>query len=43
MSARRTFVDTNVFLRYLTDDVPAQADAVEALRRVQPPAARWSW
>ena len=31
MSARRTFVDTNVFLRYLTDDVPAQADAVEAL------------
>ncbi len=25
------FVDTNVFLRYLTDDVPEQADAAEAL------------
>ena len=24
------FVDANVFLRYLTDDVPEQADAVEA-------------
>jgi predicted nucleic-acid-binding protein len=29
----RVFVDTNLFLRYLTDDVPAQADAVEALLR----------
>jgi len=27
----RIFVDTNVFPRYLTDDVPAQAKAVEAL------------
>lgn len=27
----RIFVDTNVFLRYLTNDVPAQAEAVEAL------------
>jgi predicted nucleic-acid-binding protein len=26
-------VDTNLFLRYLTNDVPAQADAVEALLR----------
>lgn len=30
----RAFVDTNVFLRFLTDDVAAQADAVaELLRR----------
>jgi predicted nucleic acid-binding protein len=29
----RVFVDTNLFLRYLTNDVPAQADAVEALLR----------
>lgn len=27
----RVFADTNLFLRYLTNDVPAQADAVEAL------------
>jgi predicted nucleic-acid-binding protein len=27
------FVDTNVLLRYLLDDVPEQADAVEALLR----------
>ncbi|MEW5960680.1 MAG: PIN domain-containing protein [Chloroflexota bacterium] len=27
------FVDTNLFLRYLTNDVPAQADAVETLLR----------
>lgn len=27
------FVDTNVFLRFLTNDVPAQAAAVEALFR----------
>ena len=33
MKAERVFVDTNLFLRYLTDDVPAQADAVEALLR----------
>jgi uncharacterized protein len=28
-----TFVDTNVFLRYLTNDLPNQADAVERLLR----------
>ena len=28
---KRFFADTNVFLRYLTNDIPAQADAVEAL------------
>jgi uncharacterized protein len=33
MKADSIFVDTNLFLRYLTDDVPAQADAVEALLR----------
>jgi len=27
------FADTNLFLRYLTNDVPAQADAVERLFR----------
>lgn len=27
----RVFVDTNLFLRYLTNDVPEQADAVERL------------
>lgn len=27
----QVFVDTNVFLRYLTNDVPEQADAAEAL------------
>jgi predicted nucleic acid-binding protein len=27
----RAFADTNLFLRYLTNDVPAQADAVERL------------
>lgn len=27
------FADTNLFLRYLTNDVPEQADAVEALLR----------
>ena len=27
------FVDTNIFLRFLTDDIPAQADACEALFR----------
>jgi predicted nucleic-acid-binding protein len=29
----RVFADTNLFLRYLTNDVPAQADAVEKLLR----------
>lgn len=27
----RVFADTNLFLRYLTNDLPAQADAVEQL------------
>ena len=31
MKSDSTFVDTNLFLRFLTDDVPAQADAVEKL------------
>ncbi len=31
MKAETLFADTNLFLRYLTNDVPAQADAVEAL------------
>ncbi|MDZ7800099.1 MAG: PIN domain-containing protein [Trueperaceae bacterium] len=29
--AERSFVDTNLFLRYLTNDVPEQAEAVERL------------
>lgn len=33
MKPESTFVDTNLFLRYLTNDVPAQADAVEGLLR----------
>jgi uncharacterized protein len=33
MKADSTFVDTNLFLRFLTNDVPAQADAVEKLLR----------
>lgn len=31
MKPERAFADTNLFLRYLTNDVPAQADAVEQL------------
>lgn len=31
MTPERVFADTNLFLRYLTNDVPAQADAVEAV------------
>jgi predicted nucleic-acid-binding protein len=31
VKTERAFVDTNLFLRYLTNDVPAQADAVERL------------
>lgn len=31
MGIEPVFVDTNLFLRYLTDDVPHQADAVEQL------------
>jgi uncharacterized protein len=35
MKAERVFVDTNIFLRYLTNDVQNQADAVEqVLQRV---------
>ena len=33
MRAERVFADTNVFLRYLTNDLPEQADAVEELLR----------
>jgi predicted nucleic acid-binding protein len=33
VKSERAFVDTNLFLRYLTDDVPDQADAVEDLLR----------
>jgi uncharacterized protein len=33
MDPERVFADTNLFLRYLTNDVPAQADAVEYLLR----------
>lgn len=31
MDAETVFIDTNLFLRYLTNDVPAQADLVESL------------
>ncbi|MEB3338981.1 MAG: PIN domain-containing protein [Leptolyngbyaceae bacterium] len=31
MSSEKVFVDTNLFLRYLTNDVPEQADHVEDL------------
>ena len=33
MRPERVFADTNLFLRYLTNDVPQQADAVEQLLR----------
>jgi len=33
MKPERFFADTNLFLRYLTNDVPEQADAVEQLLR----------
>lgn len=33
MKPERVFADTSLFLRYLTNDVPAQADAVEVLLR----------
>ena len=29
MTRERQFADTNLFLRYLANDIPAQADAVE--------------
>jgi predicted nucleic-acid-binding protein len=31
MNPERVFADTNLFLRYLTNDIPAQAEAVEQL------------
>jgi predicted nucleic-acid-binding protein len=31
MKVERLFADTNLFLRYLTDDIPEQADAFEQL------------
>lgn len=31
MASKAYFVDTNLFLRYLTNDVPSQADAVQSL------------
>ena len=33
MKADSTFLDTNLFLRFLTNDLPVQADAVEKLLR----------
>lgn len=33
MGNERVFIDTNLFLRYLTNDVPEQADVVEELLR----------
>ncbi|MFH0789579.1 MAG: type II toxin-antitoxin system VapC family toxin [Pseudomonadota bacterium] len=33
MKPEKVFADTNIFLRYLTNDVPDQADAVEELFR----------
>jgi len=33
MKHERIFADTNLFLRYLTNDVPEQADAVDQLLR----------
>jgi len=33
MKAERIFADTNLFLRYLTNDIPQDADAVEQLLR----------
>ncbi|MBS3772158.1 MAG: type II toxin-antitoxin system VapC family toxin [Bacteroidales bacterium] len=33
MNPERVFIDTNLFLRYFTNDVPAQAEAVEDLLR----------
>jgi uncharacterized protein len=31
MTIERAFIDTNLFLRYLTNDIPEKADSVEAL------------
>jgi uncharacterized protein len=33
MEVDTIFIDTNLFLRYLTNDVPSQADAVDSLLR----------
>ncbi len=33
MNSEAVFVDTNLFLRFLTNDIPEQADAVERLFR----------
>jgi predicted nucleic-acid-binding protein len=33
MKPEPVFVDTNLFLRYLTNDIPEQANAIEALLR----------
>jgi predicted nucleic acid-binding protein len=33
MATERLFVDANLFLRYLTNDIPAQAEALERLLR----------
>jgi predicted nucleic acid-binding protein len=33
MTAERVFADTNLFLRYLTNDIPEQADAFEGMLR----------
>jgi predicted nucleic acid-binding protein len=33
MKTERVFADTNLFLRYLTNDIPQDADAVEQLLR----------
>ncbi|OGP49440.1 MAG: hypothetical protein A2Y79_10005 [Deltaproteobacteria bacterium RBG_13_43_22] len=34
MNPEKIFTDTNIFLRYLTNDVPEQADAVEKIFRL---------
>jgi uncharacterized protein len=33
MEVEPVFIDTNLFLRYLTNDIPSQADAVDSLLR----------
>jgi hypothetical protein len=33
MNPDRIFADNNLFLRYLTNDIPEQASAIEALLR----------
>jgi predicted nucleic-acid-binding protein len=41
MKADAIFVDTNLFLRYLTNDAPAQADAAEKLFRQAEQGKAW--